>query len=521
MGGGLMNLIAYGNENIILNGDPKKTFFQATYKKYTNFGMQRFRIDYDGQRNLRFNEESVFDFKIPRYAELLNDTYLVIELPNIYSPVYYDVCNNFIPYEFRWIEDLGSMMIKDITIYTGGTQIMKFTGEAMRMLQKRDANNTKKDLWNRMTGDVPQLNDPANTNGNINTYPNVIFQSGVTPEPSIRGRKLYIPIRTWFSIESKTAFPLISMQYNELHIKVTLRPIRELYIINDVTDPSYNYPSVAPNPNISLHQMYRFLNPPSDLSSNSYTNTDNTWNSDVHLISNYIFLGTDERRFFAKNDQSYLIKQLYEYDFKNVTGSQVVKMESRNIVSSYTWRFRRSDVQTRNVWNNYTNWPYNFPPYGLQQSVVDPTIFITGPEQNENQKNILLDLAIVIDGKYRENLLDSGIYEYIEKYTRTNGDAKDGIYCYNFAINTDMKTYQPSGGMNMNKFKDVTFEFNTFQPPKVPGNAQILCDVDGSIIGIRQDVWSVNEYNFDLHVVEERYNVLQFMSGQVGMVYAN
>ena len=48
MTGGLMNLVAYGNENLLFNGNPKKTFFKATYQKYTNFGLQRFRIDFEG-----------------------------------------------------------------------------------------------------------------------------------------------------------------------------------------------------------------------------------------------------------------------------------------------------------------------------------------------------------------------------------------------------------------------------------------------------------------------------------------
>ena len=53
MGGGLMNLIASSSSNPILNGNPTKTFFKTTYSKYTNFGMQKFRIDYDGLRTLR------------------------------------------------------------------------------------------------------------------------------------------------------------------------------------------------------------------------------------------------------------------------------------------------------------------------------------------------------------------------------------------------------------------------------------------------------------------------------------
>ena len=60
MAGGLLNLVSYGNQNVILNGNPTKTFFKSTYAKYTNFGMQKFRIDYDGQRDLRLSEPSIF-----------------------------------------------------------------------------------------------------------------------------------------------------------------------------------------------------------------------------------------------------------------------------------------------------------------------------------------------------------------------------------------------------------------------------------------------------------------------------
>mgnify|MGYP003346046660 CR=1 FL=1 len=75
MGGGLLNIVAYGNQNIILNGNPKKTFFKVVYSKYTNFGIQKFRIDYNGSRDLDPNSDSIYTFKIPRHAELLLDTY--------------------------------------------------------------------------------------------------------------------------------------------------------------------------------------------------------------------------------------------------------------------------------------------------------------------------------------------------------------------------------------------------------------------------------------------------------------
>jgi hypothetical protein len=63
MPGGLLNLVSYGNQNVILNGNPTKTFYKSVYAKYTNFGLQKFRVDYDGLRTLRMNEDSEFVFK--------------------------------------------------------------------------------------------------------------------------------------------------------------------------------------------------------------------------------------------------------------------------------------------------------------------------------------------------------------------------------------------------------------------------------------------------------------------------
>ena len=94
MAGGLLNLVAVGNQNVFLTGNPKKTFFKFVYAKYTNFGMQKFRIDFKGLRQLRLSEESVFTFKMPRYAELLMDSYLVVTLPHIWSPIHPATNNN-------------------------------------------------------------------------------------------------------------------------------------------------------------------------------------------------------------------------------------------------------------------------------------------------------------------------------------------------------------------------------------------------------------------------------------------
>ena len=55
-----MNLVSIGQQNVILNGNPSKTFWKATYKKFTNFGLQKFRLDFEGTPILSLTGESTF-----------------------------------------------------------------------------------------------------------------------------------------------------------------------------------------------------------------------------------------------------------------------------------------------------------------------------------------------------------------------------------------------------------------------------------------------------------------------------
>ena len=138
--------------------------------------MQRFRMDYTGSRNLSLTEEKTMDFKIPRNADLLGDTYVVVNIPDVWSALVKDEDDNWVETGFKWIEELGTNMIKKVTIHTGGTTLASYTGEYLSALVQRDYNETKKDLWNRMTGNINELNDPANAFNRDNMYPNAFIK---------------------------------------------------------------------------------------------------------------------------------------------------------------------------------------------------------------------------------------------------------------------------------------------------------------------------------------------------------
>ena len=431
---------------------------------------------------------------------------------------------------------------------------------------------------NRMTGNIPELNNPALFSSNNGKYPNAFYNYTNDPagvDPSIRFRKLYIPINAWFTLSSKMAFPLVALQYNQLQIDITLRSIRELFVIRDVsnpatgsataapsttnTDPPYfpeyvtpNY--IQPNFNDNLQQFYRFIQPPPNIELDYGTSTRSDWNADIHLMSTYCFLSADEAKQFATVPQQYLFKSVYQWDFENVTGSRRVWLQSTlGMVASWMFYFQRSDAYLRNEWGNYTNWPYKYKPDGLLPAPptlpfdwsalsrcpsypvnlgpgTNPALlpplektgyFITPPFSVQNQKDILLNLGILLDGKYRENLLDAGIYNYLEKYTSSRGSAPDGLYCYNFCLNTEPSDFQPSGAINASKFSTIELEFTTFYPPLDPSaNFLTICDPETQVpVGVNKQTWRIYDYNYKQNVFDDRFNILTFVGGNCGLMY--
>ena len=560
MPGGLMSLVSEGQSNILLNGNPSKSFFKSSYLKYTNFGLQKFRVDFEGSKTLQLAEDSFFTFKIPRYADLLMDCYLSVELPNIWSPIMpptltvdsnnlYNNGGQWVPYEFKWIENLGSKMIRKIEITCGNQTLQEFSGDYLTAMVQRDFSTDKKALFDKMIGNVPELNDPANSGSRVNAYPNAYFNTNQAgSEPSIRARTIYIPLNSWFNLKSQMAFPLVSLQYNELHINITMRPIQELFQIRDVFDVTNNFPYIAPNFNQYYMQFHRFLQTPPDieLGPASYVDTRTIWNSNINLNCTYCFLSNNESRVFALNEQKYIFKQVRETVYYNVTNSQKLELNSLGMTSNYMFYFQRSDANLRNEWSNYTNWPYSYLPndiipastdgsYLIMRGDVSANIgpgvdingqltgyFITNTYSFENTKDILVSAGLLLDGIYRENQQPSGIFNYIEKYLRTSSNAPDGLYIYNFGLNTDPFDLQPSGCMNMSRFTKIELETQTIIPQLDPlAQTLAICDpATGNIIGVNKPYWRIYDYNFNCVFFEERINFITFIGGNCALSYA-
>jgi hypothetical protein len=538
MAGGLLNLVSGGTINAIMYGNPQKTYWTGTYKQITNFGLQNFRVDYEGLRSLQLTADSTFTFKIRRYADLLTYTYFVIQLPDIFSPVY-EVEKNIkgvtivqkYPYEFKWIKNLGAMMIQTIKFTVGGALIQQMTGYDIVALANRDLTSTEKQKWDEMVGNVPELYDPASVHG---FYPNVEYQTNGS-EPSIRGRELRIPLPIWWSLTSQQAFPLVCLQYNELQIEVTLRPICDLFQINNVTgDPVLGSTAsvVAPNFVLPQNQLFLFLQSPPAPQPPPLTNAqylkNYSWNADIHLSCTYCFLSEEESYVFASKEQNYLIREFYDTWFYNISGTDKLWLQnSTDLVLQWLFFFQRSDVNQRNEWTNFTNWPFSHLPIDIvapstSKDTNGNPLYFMPPYSAENQKAIPLTIGITYDGTTREEERPATVY-YEQQYLRSKGGGfttLPGMYAYNFCLQTDPFSLQPSGAANLSKYSKIELLVKTITPPLNPdfyGN--ILCDnVTGQPIGNNKT--SFYSYTYQLLVMEERYNILTFLSGNVGLMFS-
>ena len=306
----------------------------------------------------------------------------------------------------------------------------------------------------------------------------------------------------------------------------------------------------------------------------------------------YGFLDESERQVFRSKDQTYLFRGIHEREHQEKThnGNHRMRFTCAGLVANWMWFFRRTDVNLRNQWSNYTNWefsneipyggtkmydsslnggpytanpdlnPVSYPvnclpicnPYsGLNNTFStsghllpitgvnawgpgmrrDPPYFpmtftndisgtqplIAGPNHKKNEKYIMKSWGLWFDGKLRENQLRAGVLDNVEKYARSAGGRDDGLYFYNFGLNTSPSNPQPTGAINLILFNNIEFEYSTIPPP-IDLSAVLLpvcgpnANNDGStdldLIGLNKPTWQVHNYNYDLYLMEERYNLL-------------
>lgn len=474
MTGGLMQLVNKGAQDVLVTGNPSFTHFKSVYKRHTEFAMEHFRLFFKTTNlSLPPSGSLTLRAKVERYAQLLHDCYLSVALPDIYSPVVATTTpapgqnpqSNAIGYEFQWIRNIGYNMINYVSVNINGSEIVRHTGEWMKLYANLKFDANKKALLEQLVGNTPELHDPANAFDRLNQYPHSVSTTGNIAAPSIEGKVLTIPLHFWFCETVGKALPLIAMQHSEVEIIVDLKNMFQLYTTLDVNPASTTYGKrISP-----ATSMTPFLSPPLAVTQLPTNTSLITWNLKPFLECNYIFLSDAEMAHIATSDHSYVINQI---DVREALGqygpSNDLELHLRNLCTRVVWVCQRNDRFLINDYDNYTNWetPYE-PPLSIVPIFANQS-YTSGFAQQSGitARDILLESAIIIDGKERFNYKETEFFKFIQNYRHETGRTitdLPGIYSYSFALENDKE--QPSGHINGSQFNKTILRNTYVQPP--------------------------------------------------------
>jgi hypothetical protein len=178
MAGGLMQLVAYGAQDVYLTGNPKVTFFQAVYRRHTNFAMENIEQTVNGTAS---NSGRV-SVTVARNGDLVNDMYIELKaksgLATNTAGATADAC---------WVAERA---VKDVELSIGGQRIDKHYQKWWRLYSELYLDESKKASWGKMTTAVDS--------------------------------QVFLPLIFFFNRNPGLALPLIALQYHEVRLDFDL-----------------------------------------------------------------------------------------------------------------------------------------------------------------------------------------------------------------------------------------------------------------------------------------------------------
>jgi len=308
MAGGLLQLVAYGAQDVFLTGTPEITFWKVSYRRHTNFAMESIEQTFSGQADFGRRVTCT----ISRNGDLAYRTYLQVTLPEInqsMAPTGASTAANPTDGVYaRWLDYIGEQLVAQVEVEIGGQRIDRQYGDWMHIWNQFTVGSDQRRGYFKMIGHTTQLTyitdpnfaDIAGPCASTTGAPNQVC----APRKSLPETTLYIPLLFWFCRNPGLALPLIALQYHEVKINLDIRPIGEcLWAVKSLQTGATGV--TAGNWAVTTAYQQSLVA--------------------ASLYVDYIFLDTDERRKMAQNPHEYLIEQL------QFTGDESVGSSSNKI----------------------------------------------------------------------------------------------------------------------------------------------------------------------------------------------
>lgn len=225
MAGGILQLEAYGAQDIYLTHNPEITFFKIVYRRHTNFSMETFEHSFVDSPSFGTSNS----IEINRIGDLINQMYLKVTI----NQVILDTPQA----KFAWVTRLGHALVRSIEIKIGGVSIDEHTGTWLDIWYELSRSGYHDRGYNAMIANIPSM---------------TAYNNSTKPEYT-----LFIPLIFWFNRYMGLALPTIAIQYHRIRLNVKFEQINKLI----VTNTSFNTTSInaLTMTNVSLLINHVFL----------------------------------------------------------------------------------------------------------------------------------------------------------------------------------------------------------------------------------------------------------------------
>ena len=542
MGGGLMQLVAYGAQDVYLTGNPQITFWKVTYRRHTNFAMEAIEQTFNGMADFGRRVTCT----ISRNGDLAYRTYLQVTLPEINQSLGAAGQDVYA----RWLDYPGEQLVSVVEVEIGGQRIDRQYGDWMHIWNQLTLTSEQEVCYNKMVGHTTALTyitDPsfANVDGpcESDAPAQVCAPRNALPETT-----LYVPLQFWFCRNPGLALPLIALQYHEVKINLDLRPIDEcLWAMSTLSTAS----TASGASKITTAYSQSLVA--------------------ASLYVDYIFLDTDERKRMAQQPHEYLIEQLQFTGDESVgSSSNKIKLNFNHPCKELIWVVQPDDnvdycasveggqplcsllgAQPFNYTDALDVLPSAIHAFGARDSIAgtdqylnqistDPMIhmfndgpgalspsgediqFGSGPTYFNVEdggvvsglsdagtfvlsetalgmhcwgENPVVTAKLMLNGQDRFSEREGTYFDLVQPFQHHKRHPDTGINVYSFALRPE--EHQPSGTCNFSRIDNATLQL-------VLSNATVSGTKTAKV-----RVYAVN------------YNVLRIMSGMGGMAYSN
>ena len=543
-----MQLVAYGEQDVYLTGNPQITFWKVTYRRYTNFSMESIEQTFNGQADFGRRVTCT----ISRNGDLAYRTYLQVTLPEIGQSLANTGAAPPLPHTpkgvyARWLDNPGEQLISQVEVEIGGQRIDRQYGDWMH-------------IWNQLTMTAEQERGYAKMIGNTTqltfmTDPSFAAVDGpcasdaprqvCTPRNALPETTLYVPLLFWYCRNPGLALPLIALQYHEVKINLDLRPIDECLFAVDSLTCSKDLGAFSNTVKAAYHQSLVAAS----------------------LYVDYVFLDTDERRRMAQNPHEYLIEQVQFTGDESVgSSSNKIKLnfnhpckeliwvvqpdenvdycaslecgtDLNRVFGAQPWNYTDaidalpnaphafggpSALKGENAfidgthpifedagadsaeygtsWPGLTTWGYTNPNMANPEgsNVSDAGTFVlteTSLALHCWGENPVVTAKLQLNGQDRFSEREGTYFDLVQPYQHHTRSPDTGINVYSFALRPE--EHQPSGTCNFSRIDNATLQL-------VLSNATLEGTKTAKV-----------------RVYATNYNVLRIMSGMGGLAYSN